>query len=336
MTKRPIDQQRDAAVTMQVEDDSDTSAIEDVIALPGRVLLIKELGIWQTQLADNIDPGRTNPGIPNTMQKLLARGAADPLVGKTLLQAKVLLRQSMLPAQIAGETGLAVTFELLMELDALDRKATELQQTLLAIEERYSGAKGTRGALQVPALGDVAARGKSFIQGADHAVRTLWQFVRVFHPELQKGVAWYKLKDRLMSGGENEKALVPLVEALEQPFTFLRNTRNAVEHPKPGQEVIFSDYHLRADGKVHAPSIEIIEKNTPLAETSLPAYFTATVEMLVNAYQSILINLCALHVQRIGGVDVEVIELEPDQRRHADVKFSYASWLGDRLVPYLG
>ena len=336
MTKRPIDQQRDAAVTMQVEDESDASAIEDVIPLPGRILLIKELGIWQTQLADNIDPGRTNAGIPNTMQKLLARGAADPLVGRTLLQAKVLLRQSMLPARIVGETGLEVTFALLMELDALDKKATELQQILQAIEEQYTGARATGGALQVPALGDVAARGKSFIQGADHAVRTLWQFVRVFHPELQKGVAWYKLKDRLMAGGENEKALVPPVEALERPFTFLRNTRNAVEHPKSGQEVIFSDYRLRVDGKVYAPSIEVIEKNTPLSETSLPAYFASTVEMLVNAYQSLLINLCALHVQRFGGVDVEVIELEADRRRHAEVKFSYASWLGDRLVPYLG
>jgi hypothetical protein len=109
MTKRPIDQQRDAAVTMQVEDESDTSGIEDMIPLPGRMLLIKELGIWQTQLADNIDLGCTNPGIPNTVLKLLARGTADPLVGRTLLQAKVLLRQSMLPERIVGETGLEVT-----------------------------------------------------------------------------------------------------------------------------------------------------------------------------------------------------------------------------------
>lgn len=336
MTKRSIDQQRDAAVMMQVEDDSDISAIEDMISLPGRLLLIKEMGIWQTQLADNIDPGRTNPGIPNTMQKLLARGAADPLVGRTLLQAKVLLRQSMLPTHIVGETGLEVTFALLMELDSLDRKASELQQTLQAIEERYNGAKTKGGALQVPALGDAAARGESFIQGADHAVRTLWKFVRVFLPELQKGVAWYKLRDRLMAGSEKEKALGPLVDALEPPFTFLRNTRNAVEHPKQGQEVIFRDYRLRADGMVNTPSIEVIEKNTPLSETSLPAYFTATVEMLVNAYQSLLINLCAVHAQRVGGFDVEVIQLEPDRRRHAEVKFSYASWLEDRLVPHLG
>ncbi len=336
MTKRSIDQQRDAAVTMQVEDESDTSGIQDVIPLPGRMLLIKEMGIWQTQLADDIDPGRTNAGIPNTLQKLLARGAADPLVGRTLLQAKVLLKQSMLPARIDGEAGLEVTFALLTELDALDRKASELQQTLQAIEERYSGARAKGGALQVPTLGDAAARGKSFIQGADHAVRTLWQFARVFHPELQKGVAWYKLRDRLMAGSEKEKALGPLVDALEPPFAFLRNTRNAVEHPKQGQAVIFSDYRLRADGKVHAPSIEVIEKNTPLSETSLSAYFTATVEMLVNAYQSLLINMCAAHAQRVGGFDVEVIQLEPDRRRHAEVKFSYASWLGDRLVPHLG
>jgi hypothetical protein len=336
MTKRLIDRQRDAAVTMQIADESDTSAIEDMIPLPGRMLLIKKLGIWQAQLADNIDPGRTNPSIPNTMQKLLARGTADPLVGRTLLQAKVHLSQTMLPARIVGEAGLEVTFGLLMELDALDRKATDLQETLQGIEELFIGARATGGALQVPALNDVAARGKSFIQGADHTVRTLWQFVRVFHPELQKGVAWYKLKDRLMAGGDKDKALVPLIASLERPFTFLRNTRNAVEHPKPGQEVIFSDYRLRADGKVHAPSIEVIEKSTPLSETSLPAYFTSTVEMLVNAYQSLLINLCALHVQRIGGFDVEVIELEPDLRRHAEVKFYYASWLGERLVPYLG
>ena len=319
---------------MEVGDEADQSAIMEMIALPGRMLIVKEQGLWQSQLADNIDPGRTNPAVPNMTQKLLPRGTTDPLVGRTLLQAKRLLKSSMLPQGISADRGMEMTLVLLTEFSALAQKRSELKETLHAIESRFLWSKSRNGGLQVPTLGDVSVRGKGFIQGADHAIRSLWQFVRVFHPELPQVVSWPKLRERFSNGTAREQLLVPLVDRLEPPFRFVRNTRNAVEHPKPEQDVILSDFRLRADGKVHFPTIEVIEKESPLSETDLVAYFERTQEMLVLAYEQLLINLSALHVSSLSGFPVEVIELEADQRRYPDVRFAYASMLGDRIMPF--
>lgn len=93
-----INERRDAAVLMTVGDETDEFAICEIMVVNDRMHLIKERGIWLVQLAGEIDPDRTNDKIPNTQQKLLARGALDPLVQRTLLQAKVLLTPASSPA----------------------------------------------------------------------------------------------------------------------------------------------------------------------------------------------------------------------------------------------
>ena len=99
MSKRPIDKRRDAAIHMQVGDSTD-GAISEPVSFGDRLLIVKERSIWQVQLADAIDPQRSNPEIPNTHQKLLSRGSSDPLVGRTLLQAKRFAKKGILPAII--------------------------------------------------------------------------------------------------------------------------------------------------------------------------------------------------------------------------------------------
>lgn len=147
-------------------------------------------------------------------------------------------------------------------------------------------------------------------------------------------VEWSKLKSSLDSSGDDAKRAAKFVEALAPAFAFLRNTRNAVEHPKPGQEVIFQDYRLRKEGVVTPPTITVIEKSTPHPETDLNEYFGWVLNLLVDAYEAILVNLCAVHVKRFSGLATEVIELDASRRRYPHVAYSYAAWMGEQLVPY--
>src|SRR5262245_15452219 len=167
--KRPIDVARDAAMSMEVGDATDTSSISEAVSLRDRLLIAKEQGIWQIHLADDIDPARTNERIPNTQQKLIARGSSDVLVGRTLLQAKRLLKKAMLPADFPVEGGLSVTMEFLIEIDALESKREDLNKRLLELNKTFEHLQSKRGTLQVPALGDASSRGKAFVQAADHA-----------------------------------------------------------------------------------------------------------------------------------------------------------------------
>ncbi len=183
MEKRPIDHARDAAVTMEISDTNDPSPIREVISMPDRILIIKERSIWQIQLADEIDPDRTNPKIPNSQQKLMARGAADPLVCRTLLQAKRLLKPEFLPDTYDTAEGMRFSLTFLQEVAALQNKADDFRSVIegqnKAIDDNDNRGKG----FAVPAVGDISTRGKAFIQGADHAVRCLWQLNSYFRAQ---------------------------------------------------------------------------------------------------------------------------------------------------------
>lgn len=334
MPKKPIDAIRDSAFFMNIDDPDDPSPLREIIPLSDMMLIVKDRSIWQVQLADAIDPERKNISIPNTRQKLMKRGVSDVLVCRTLLQAKHLLKAEFLSRPSEPSQALLATVSFLQELDALQCKADNYSSGIDRLNKSFNGASARQKGLNLPAVGDVRSQAKSFIQAADHTVKTLWQLVRTFEPTLPPGVNWQRLKSRFHDGDEGAKNLAKIVGALEGSFAFLRNTRNAVEHEKPRQRVIVQDYKLLATGHVTPPTITIVEKNSPLSETDLSQYFAWVVKFLVDAFEALLINLCAANLKPFGKFEVVLTELEVEQRRYPSVAYSYAMWMGDRLVRY--
>jgi hypothetical protein len=241
----------------------------------------------------------------------------------------------MLPPAIVVDKVIEATLIILIELDALQAKVDDYAKRAQLLNDAFNGGPRDKGALQVPSVGDVFARGKAFIQAADHLVRSLWTLVRVFQPELPLGVTWARLTTLMQNGDEDRKRFAETVRQQKTAFEFIRNTRNAVEHPKPGHEVIFDDYRLKADGAVYTPTIQIVHDDMPMPPTDIGAYFSQTSQFLLDIFESLLVNLCSLHATTFSGFPVFVVELEPDQRRYPHVKYAYASELGGRVVPYL-
>lgn len=321
-----IDQRRDAAVSMTVGDETDDSAICEMMVVNDRMHLIKERGIWLVQLADEIDPDRTNDKVPNTQQKLLARGALDPLVQRTLLQAKVFLSPSFLPG-VDTPRGLAITLGFLQEIAALQDLANSFRASLEAANEAFLRSKATDGTLKVPSLRDVASRGKAFIQGADHCARPLCDLASLFYPDVRMGGDWV---DKLTRHVANERFANRLCE-FEKGRKFLRNTRNAVEHPKPKQKVVFTDYHLNCDGTLTPPTVEVVHNQTSQPETDLAGMFQSLIDFLVQAYEDFLVILCALNVESQGAFAIRVSELET--RQYPNLRYGYVTEMGGRWHP---
>ena len=332
MAKRPIDMQRESAVGMTIVDESDDSPISQVLSLPDELLLIKGRGIWRFQLADDIDPDRTNPKVPNAQQKLLGRGAADELVCRTLLQAHLLLSTGFSRTESLYGAALASTFDFLRDLDALQNGIDDLREKLSSAERDFDSNKLKTG-LQLPALRDVAARGKGLKQALDHLVRKLWVFVRAFRPELPPGVSWSKFREQAMARGQTEASLASLVLKLQEGFSSIRNSRNAIEHPRPGHEVILHDYRLKPDGLVHRPTIEVIHSETPVDESELLMFAESMSKYILEAYELLLVHLCGLHAKSRGVFELRIAMLPAERRSNVHVKFSFFTKLHEQWVP---
>src|SRR5712664_623151 len=93
--KRPIDALRDSAGSMDIGTEAE-GAITDLISTPQALYIVKERSVYAVQTADQIDPGRTNPVIPNTQQRVLAIGSKSPIVVRTLLTGHTLFKKTML------------------------------------------------------------------------------------------------------------------------------------------------------------------------------------------------------------------------------------------------
>lgn len=98
--KRSIDRLRDSACSLTITTPDDDTPIREMISTGDRLLVVKDKGIYEVALADQIDPVRTNPSVPNTVQKILPFGAADSWVGAVVLTARQLFMSSCFTADV--------------------------------------------------------------------------------------------------------------------------------------------------------------------------------------------------------------------------------------------
>jgi len=278
--KRPIDRKREAGGQMSVGTPDDQSAITTTVVIGKAMYIVKERGIYEIKLADQIDPDRTNIDLPNTQQRVLNHGSNSALVGRTLLTASSLFKKSYLPERLDLEEALRLTFDILKDLAAMLDVMTEFEQEQRAAIESVGGAP-QRGAIIVPTVGNVATICKEFIQKADHTLQRLLSIVRLFYGT-DAGRKWYEgLSELILSRyGQQDDFYRFLLEAL--PFLkFIRNTRNCVEHPKADKRLVIQDFAVEPNGAVVAPTIEVVHPDTPHAPVLISEFIRGTHECIV-------------------------------------------------------
>ena len=98
--KREIDRIRESAGLMSINVSGDDSEITGMLTLGDSLLVVKRKGIYQIKMADQIDPKRTNPNVPNTVQRFAAFGSDEEFIGKILLTAHGLFEKGHLSPKI--------------------------------------------------------------------------------------------------------------------------------------------------------------------------------------------------------------------------------------------
>jgi hypothetical protein len=328
-----IDRKRNAAINMQIGEKDDLSAIVEMCVVDRQLYVIKEGGIYCIALADTIDPSRTNPSIPNSQQRILQLGSRSTLVQRTLLQAHQLLKSEFLPPHIDCDKGMVFAIEFLKQLAVIEAQSAHLDELVLRLNEGFERDQGRGTSLSVPAVGNLPGSCKSFIHGADHALRTLWNLVNLFYPSVKLRSWPEKLSVHLEATCGAADTFAAYVRTSSRFLKFVRNARNALEHPEAG-EVVVADYALKSDGMVHLPEITVVHNETPQPPIPITMFMRATVESLTTVFQDFLAFMCERHVQPFAGCPVCLVELPEKIRRYKEARYGYASELQGRIVPF--
>lgn len=332
-TKRPIDRRRDSALSGTIGIDGEGILKEFYNIGDNRLLMIKENAIYEFQLADQIDPGRTNINIPNTQKKLYEVGYSSKYVGSILMTAKELFSNGMLDARFDRGVLLSAALDLFDEIIAasgiIDRLKLEQQVAVDSLQKQQADGMN----IIVPSISDIKGKVKSFVQRAEHSIQRILALCQIFYP-LPAGKAWFDSFVKAIEAAHSlEQPQIDRIKEFSSYAQFVRNCRHCIEHPKREQKIDVSNFEITAAAEIDLPMIEIVHKDTPHPREILINFMEEMLDSIVIIAEDIMAFLAAYHVAQGWEGQVLVAEYPEDKRRHPHVKYYFTMNMGGALVP---
>jgi hypothetical protein len=310
--------------TLKIPDDG--SPIRKQVVLGDRLLSITDKCTYAIQMADQIDPGRTNPALPHVFQqKLFNHGINSELLCRSFLHAKVMFRKEF--QQIDVGRAMHLSFDVLSELVAMAEAAEGLKAAEVAAIAKAQGPCRADGSLALPAIGSVRAHCKTFAQKADHGAGALLEIARLFYNEMKKS-NWSDFHE-LVKGRYGEADNFHKVLELTVPFLqMIRNARDCLEH----RNVVGAtthDFTLHANGQIGMPSIELDFRGSVVERCSISEFMAGAVKSLLDSFEMITLHMCAKNIRPFAGMPMTIAPLSDDYKRAWHVRFAYGSYYAD-------
>lgn len=328
--KRPIDYLRESAGSMSIGTEEE-GPLTGFYKIGDRLLVLKQGAVYEVLFADTVDPDRTNPAIPNTQQRVLGFGSDSVPLGRTLLTADALLKRGFLP-DIDVERGRELALQIAKDVSGMADTFDRLLERFRKIEKDLEGAKLSPG-FAIPAVENLDADTKGFIQKADHLVTAMLDMGRLFYGKrLTHADSLQAVVDEQHSADEDFRAFVAdIVPVLRQ----VRDYRNAIEHPKATERVVLRNFKLGVDGNLTSPSIELLHPLRPFGAVGVHDFMRSALANLTEIFENFLAFMCDRHCKS-DHFPVSVGTLSESQRPYQHARFGYVVAIGGNVVPMSG
>jgi hypothetical protein len=329
--KRPIDLLRDSAISMEIAGDGDDSAVSEMISLGDTLYIVKGHSIHAVQLADQIDPDRTNIATPNTHQCVLTVGGADPIVARTLLTAHSLFKKAFLGDSFDEEKGLKLVLELLRSIVTMGDTLAALETAEAQARASFETRQRQRNGLRLPTIINIKARCEAFAQKAGHVINTLEEIAKLFYAE-ELARKWIDSLAALTKKHYGKDS--PFAEYMEgaRPFLlFVLGMRNMIEHPAPERQIRVNDFRLLASGQIAPPAVEILQPGEEATTVTITLLMKQVIDNIVSVSELLMAHLCGARAESFAGIPVQVVELPVEQRSNKNQRIYYGCYMGEQL-----
>lgn len=324
---RPIDSKRSSGGMADIGTKED-GAIEQMIKIGERLIILKERSIYEFMMADDIDPERTNIHLPNNIHKLIIdQGSESEIVSRVFLTANTLINKGRFDKEVNTEKALNLTLDLIQELSILDNEIKIYLKKEKDVSEEYESKKGKPVSYSIPAIGNAKNRCTTIFQKADHIEQTLIKIANIFYPKdgLNQQSHFPKFYEIIKTKYGEKDSFTELLYSILDFMKLIRNLRNALDHQLKGVEVY--DFELAPNSDVLAPSIELDFKGSKLERQSLSEFL----KVLIPNYM----HICELTIVHLVGrnftpsIMLQAIrEIPEDKRRNKFVRYSFWSAIG--------
>lgn len=329
--KTTIDEQRESAISMEIGGD-DESPISDFLSTANALYVIKAKGVHKVQLADDIDPGRTNSKIPNLSQQVLGAGSDNPIVATLLLTATTLFDTKNAQVDDFVSNLFEKSLFLTRHLIEIDQAISDLGAEIDGKQAEFATKSMPSRAFSLPSVLGLDTRTHNILVRADKSKDAILDLFRVrFLPEVQDSRQLDILDSVIREAVKSEIHLIDSWTGMYEYFDLVRNMRNASEHPDRVKRVNVSNFAMQPDGSVTPPLIDIQHPKTPIRPLSVTEFLAFVTTSLLEHAEAALafIKIASLLSQNPFGETVAAFP--PEQRRNQHVRFYRAISLGGEL-----
>jgi hypothetical protein len=306
-TEAEIDMKRQSAISLSVESIDDDSPITDMLSVADELYVIKERGIYLLRLADEIDPHRHNPDLPNVIQKIAHVGSDSEVLGRSLLTAMSLLKRAYIEKEFDNDDALRICLHFALDAAALAEIATAFEASVRNAIDRVEDRRKEDGSLLMPSIADVQVKVHSFIHRIDHALRSLLEIIWMFYPNTAgKGYGAFRVCISKCYGDHD-----PFVQFMHEACEFIkpiREMRNCMEHPQKDRLLRIRNFVMTSASDVIYPTIELIHPATPIAAISITQFMREVVNTTLDIFESTIAYLSSKHLKTHGGLAFMIVD----------------------------
>jgi len=313
---------------------SDTGGIAAMGEINGVLHLIGNSAIYRVQLADEIDPQRTNITIPNTYQRVLSYGTEHFFVRQILMTARRLFNNNVLDPALDCSVGINLSFEALLDMAVMYAIINKMRDKLQQASEEIKNIAAEQRSMKIPSIGDVRSEAKVFLQKADHVTAALFNIAKLFYGSTIDRHRFESLHILISKKYGEDTPFAKFLKTAVPFLKFVRNARNAMEHPDKTKGIKITDILLLPSGEFKPPSIEIVHPETPQSPISFIVLMEQITNQLASVFEIMLAHLCGVNVQSFAGMSLVVIEYDENQQKAFKCRYGYASRIGNKLVPF--
>ncbi len=315
--KQKIDILRDGAITFRVGGD-DSSQAQEFLSTGNCLYVIKDDGVYKMQLADDIDPNRINPLIPNLNKQILDVGYENEIVAKILLTAKYLHDEKNATVRLFVSNLFEECIVLTQNVLELDRMIRDLSGD---ISQKESKRNEKLGMSILPSIPDLKMKLHNILVRADKVKDNLLMVCRLqFLPEKDSKPKLEELRVAVERTMSQKPQLIEVWDEMSKFFDLIRNARNASEHGDR-HKIILSDFSMWPDGKVYPPLVELQSPDTPIGTLPLVEFIQFIRGAIIEHAELILVYVRYGVLLQSNPFGEWVSEFSEDERRNKFVRF---------------
>ncbi len=317
IAKTKIDRLRDGAITLKMG-----SNVKEFLSTSANRYAVTEQAIYKISLADEIDPERTNPDIPNCSQEVISAGYNDEVVGRILMTAKYLFDENKAEVSPVIGSFFEAVIELTNHVLELKKMISELKEEIVSKEKYIINTQQEPDTFMLPSITDLKIKVHNILVMADKAKDGILLLYKIhLLPDADERPKLHEYCEAIQKVPNIDNDALTSWEEKRKFLSLVRNTRNCSEHPKQGQRILLDDFTMRPDGSITAPIIQIEHEETPIGLHQLIKFMEFLERMIIDYAELSSAFIKSLSLMKNNPFNEWVSEFPEEQRRHPHVRY---------------